>query len=603
MRKRIRQLLDRYNNQSITQKISFLFVLLFGLVFAVSSTALYMFKRGETIGVIEQGSARNSMQVSDYLTGTITLLVEEMLLLNERMVDNGHRTVYGNNPASQEERMIALNKYVNGINMLNNNFQYIHSIFIINAGNQLYMYRASNWELNPSIFPADADVLRQLQMETTKTRWTGIIPASTYFSGSSASVISFITPFFPSGGGNNIVLLNLSVSGLSDYLKKQLGENDTGILLDCGNGDYITTGGEIDALVEKSAFQSALAGLEGNSGILRHRQYVLAFQQMKPTGWKVITVTDLHKGSGSIYGYLAALIIAVVGLFSVLTVVAFTVVRMITRPLRKLSSIMEGVAAGGNLGTRFQAKYEDEIGTLARGYNEMMDRIVALTRQVVQNEKEKRDAKIRLMQMQIKPHFLYNALETARFMTEMDDPRSTEMISSIAKFYQLTLSGVSDQTSIKEEVEQLEHYLRIQSVRYSSVFTYALDIPPEILPFQIIKFTLQPLVENAIYHGLKCKIEDGKGILRVSAVFDGEDIVFQVYDNGVGMSPEQLSRLRERIQQKDALPSQHIGVYNVNRRLILSYGEEYGLTVDSQAGGFTCFTVRIPQVKRGEAHV
>lgn len=586
-----------YNNQPISFKLSLLFCLLLGIVLASSTSVLYRIKWRETRDVIRQSTVRNSMQLATSMADMTASLVEEMLLLNEYIAGQEYSAAYDGVSTSPEETAIALRKYVNGINLRNNNFQYIHSIIILYKGQHKFSYRANTWDfssqaLNHNTFKSLTDL-----SQTSQPHWTSTIDSSTYFSENSIPIVSFVTPFFPAGSRDYVVVLNLSVSGLVDQMKKHAGQND-GFILDCA-GSYITTDAAMDHLLEDEDFRSALSSPEIARQGMEFSNYMLASHPVTTTGWRVISVSNVNNSIGPAYTYLNYLLLTVLIVYLVLLIVTLSVIRMITRPLRKLSYIMERAASEQNLDIRFPVKYTDEIGTLASGYNTLMDHIIALTQQLVQTQEEKRDAQIKLLHMQIKPHFLYNTLETARFMVEMGAEQGAQMISDIAQFYKISLSGVSDYTTVQEELAHLDYYLRIQSQRYSSVFSYHIESDPTVYPVHIVKFTLQPLVENAIYHGLKCRTGEEKGHLSIRAYVEGEDVVISVEDNGVGMTQEQLANLNRRLTQEHTMPSTNIGVFNVNRRLLLSYGKGYGLHIESLRHQYTRVTVRIPKNQEG----
>lgn len=581
-----------FNNRPLFFKISSLVMVIFALLLMANSLVILQIKRSETVNALREVTVRSNLQLAEHLNRTITSLVEEMILLNRKLSESA--AYY---PARSQERAIEINRYINDLNTRNNNYQYLHSILIMQKGQPGFIYRGSDWNLTSQ---------NELPDLTTDegpltTHWTGVISDRRYFSPHNAvesSIVSFITPFFPSGNRENVTILNLSADQLAQYLQAKANDPSTCMLIDCGDGSFITSGEQTDLVLDNKDFINVLHQSYTAGGQGMYHEWLLASSPIPATGWQVTTLYDTSQVSLGPSSFFWVMSCALLGLFLLLTAVVYIVVGMITRPLRKLTAIMREVTEDERFDRRFRVRYADEIGILAQGFNRMMDRIVALSEQAARDEEEKRRAEIRLMQMQIKPHFLYNALETARFLSDLRDPRASEMITDIAQFYKLSLSGVADRVTLEEELEQLEYYLKIQRIRYASCFQYELSVDPQALCCEIVKFTLQPIVENAIYHGIKPKLSPGR--ICLSAWRQEERLMLTIWDDGVGMHTEQLQQLRDKMQLASPPMGEKIGVYNVNRRLMLCYGPAYGLRYESEPNCFTCCTITIPAVEKGE---
>ena len=207
---------------------------------------------------------------------------------------------------------------------------------------------------------------------------------------------------------------------------------------------------------------------------------------------------------------------------------------------------------------------------------------------------------MRLLQEQINPHFLYNTLDAIVWMTEAGEKqKAIQVIQELSSFFRISLSKGQSEITVRNEKEHVKNYLEIQRYRYQDILDYEIDFDEEILDYHIQKLTLQPIVENALYHGIKNK--RGGGCIKVSGKQDGEDIVFTIEDNGIGMNEEGLEKLRKLISGElvsEELVSDEqrgFGMANVEQRLEVHYGSEYGMTVDSTYGEGTTVTVRIPK--------
>lgn len=267
-------------------------------------------------------------------------------------------------------------------------------------------------------------------------------------------------------------------------------------------------------------------------------------------------------------------------------------VQSVTRPIKKLCSQARKVARG-DFTTKTKIETVDEIAVLTDSFNDMTAEIGILVEDIKKKEKNLRMTESRLMQAQINPHFLYNTLDTIMWLAEekkTDDV--VTMVNSLSEFFRTTLSKGKEYITVKEEKSHVESYLEIQQFRYQDIMDYEIDMEEEIYPYMIPKLTLQPLVENALYHGIKKK--RGRGLIRITGWKDGGRIYIKVSDNGIGMSGEALDKLRKSMYGMDIEDDEGgFGLANVNQRLQYYYGEEYGVFFESKENEGTEATVII----------
>ena len=230
----------------------------------------------------------------------------------------------------------------------------------------------------------------------------------------------------------------------------------------------------------------------------------------------------------------------------------------------------------------------------------MVKEIKILVEDIHREQENAKDAELRLLQEQINPHFLYNTLDAIIWMTEAgENQKAIQVIQELSSFFRISLSKGQREITVGNEREHIKNYLEIQRYRYQDILDYSIDFEEDILDYHIQKLTLQPIVENALYHGIKNKRGGGK--ITVTGKKDGDDIVFVVEDNGIGMNEEGLERLRKLISGEIVLDDQRgFGMANVEKRLEMLYGKEYGMTVDSRYDEGTTVTVRIPKYKKDE---
>ena len=217
-----------------------------------------------------------------------------------------------------------------------------------------------------------------------------------------------------------------------------------------------------------------------------------------------------------------------------------------------------------------------------------------LLRTQQQDYEQRRRIEIQLLQSQVNPHFLYNTLDSIRWMAVIQkSPGIEKMTRCLSSLLKNIAKGTQDKITVQEELALLHDYVEIQSVRYMEAFSFDDQVPQELYRYHIIKLTLQPLVENAIFHGIEPTGE--AGTITVSGREDGKDLLLYVTDDGAGIPADKLADLLTTERPRSHASLNGIGVYNVHRRLQMLYGTGYGLTIESEPGCGTCVTVRIPK--------
>jgi Predicted signal transduction protein with a C-terminal ATPase domain len=269
----------------------------------------------------------------------------------------------------------------------------------------------------------------------------------------------------------------------------------------------------------------------------------------------------------------------------------------LTKPIVKLGNLMEQVEKG-DLSISFNTQYEDEIGKLGSNFNSMIQRIKTLIAENSEKQKRIRTEELKALQIQINPHLLYNTMDTINWMAQAIDAQEISNICiAFSNYYRISLSRGAEMIRLADEANHIKNYLTIQKIRYDELFEYEIEMEESILDLYIIKLTLQPIVENAIGHGLKDR--DSGGLIKVIGRREGDNVVIDVLDNGNGMSQEALEDLRENVQK---VSSKGYGLSNVNERIRLYFGDEYGLDIESELNSHTRVRVTIPPVTNPEKY-
>ena len=307
-----------------------------------------------------------------------------------------------------------------------------------------------------------------------------------------------------------------------------------------------------------------------------NRQTAIAYEDMRNINRNMIIISLI----------LAAFLIAIA------TMMVTIIPHSISKPIRYLSNITKEVAQG-NLDVRAHMEHGADVKILADSLNVMIEKIQTLIDNVMLEQMRLREAELEILQMQINPHFLYNTLDTIVWLAEAGNKEAVvEMVQTLSDFFRSSLNSGKDIVSIESEIRHISSYLQIQRVRYQDILEYEISIPEEIKNCQIPKITLQPLVENALYHGIKYK--RGKGKIVVTGWIQDHMCVLSVRDDGVGMTNERLHQVRGGLTTKIEDSNDFYGLYNVNERIRLKFGGEYGLRIDSVSQEGTAVDVWLP---------
>lgn len=316
-----------------------------------------------------------------------------------------------------------------------------------------------------------------------------------------------------------------------------------------------------------------------------------SISKSRETGWTVVGVSyidDLLKNSDEtsrIY------IISAVMILLAALVLAYVLSYGITKPIMLLGDSMKEVEKGHFDHAVLEVSGQNEIARLSAAFNMMITEIKHLMEQNVEEQRQKRKSELRALQAQINPHFLYNTLDSIIWMAEWGKTKEVVlMTSSLAKLLRQSISNQNELVRVEEEVEYTRSYLTIQKMRYKDKLEYDIQVSPEVLDQKIPKLVLQPLVENAIYHGIKYK--EGKGVVRIEGQLEQKELILKISDDGIGMTGEQLSKIFEK--RETDIRKNGVGVLNVHERIQLYYGKDYGLRFFSILGEGTVVEVHIP---------
>lgn len=281
--------------------------------------------------------------------------------------------------------------------------------------------------------------------------------------------------------------------------------------------------------------------------------------------------------------------------FSVLA--AWIISASIYIPIKKLHNVTATIT-GNDLQALVTTHNVDEITELGISFNIMIGQIRELLNAKISEQENLQKAELRALQAQINPHFLYNTLDTIVWMAESNkSDQVIDIVKALASFFRIALSKGKDWIPLRQEVEHVRSYLTIQKMRYRDILDYEIDVEEALLDSTILKLTLQPLVENALYHGIKTKRDGGKIVVQARRLED-DKVLLRVCDDGVGFTPYKLAQIQEVLAEDSGEITRGddgFGLENVHRRIQLYYGKQYGLSLQSHYRGGTQVSVMIPQ--------
>lgn len=327
------------------------------------------------------------------------------------------------------------------------------------------------------------------------------------------------------------------------------------------------------------------------------RKYMTLTSVIKGTGWSMMTLVPYASFTMAVTSLVKTLLAASLLILALAYLVSKPIAYTITKRIDLLCRYMQKTKDGA-LVEASEAIYKDEIGILYENYNFMISRIRNLLSENYKMGIELKSAEFKALQSQINPHFLYNTLDMISWLSYQNKPEEiSAVVYALAKFYKISLNKGSYIVPISDEINHVTYYMKIQDMRFSGNIHFVTDIPPELLQFSIPKITLQPIVENALFHGILEK-KDKAGTITLSGKLKGEDLCLTIEDDGMGIISEQLNLLLAPmdIDTPSKSGGSHYGLRNIDKRIKFQYGEKYGLSFESVPGTGTKVHILLPAV-------
>lgn len=579
---------QKARNLSLKYKVAFM-TLLVAIIPMVVLSSLMLFFYGRAMLVRGNRQIEENIRImSDRID---SVLKNGELCSNELTIEFG--SLYNDRSMKQVTRDNKITSQLSQSRLIYNG---ISSIVFIDEEGHFYVTDPSMSDLEEGI--KASEYMEILRDANGKTRLLGV--EGNLMNRKEKQVVTLGKHVINIVTGSSIGYLFVNMD--QDYLvESSLSEISYYFLYDT-KGYCVSESSNSDPVYDDKDLQDSL--FQRKAGLYRYggETYLTARSTLPSYQWILVGMTNMDRFN--VTGRDLALILFITGgITAILLVLAVAVyTSMITRPLRKLHDGAEQIAEG-DLNFRFHFKTKDEIGRLSRIFNYMTEKNRELLIRVDEEAKKKREYELALIQEQVKPHFLYNTLDIVIMLIEMNRSREAARVTQkLAAYYKNTLSGSEEIVRVEREIDIIRDYLDLQTMRYGDKFSYEIEVPEETYPALIPKMTLQPLVENALYHGLKN--QETWGTIRILGSLDmnSQEVVLRVEDDGVGIPEEKRCALnREMAGYEEAGQGEenegggsHFGLYSAAHRIRLYFGEDYGITLEAGKEKGTEVVIKIP---------
>ena len=374
--------------------------------------------------------------------------------------------------------------------------------------------------------------------------------------------------------------------------QSDLGENGHIAIFD---RDYNVVYSSLPELIDEDLIETKNLVL-GSAGVtINHQSFNLYISTITNTGWKVSVFTNNSQIYSVLYNFIIIVIITILLLSILYIFIVYVIVKQVTYPLYRLQAEMNKVKdLNYDVNRSKLKKGSKEIIQLDATFNEMMRRIRYLADKLLQEQENQRKSELKALQNQINPHFLYNTLDSIIYMIDKgENQKAEEMIVALSKFFRISISRGKAIIPLKDEVEHVRNYLLIQKIRFGDQFTYSINVDPSLYQYSCIKLILQPLVENAIEHGLNDNESGGQ--IEIIGTQNESYIILKIKDNGYGISEDKLEQIYKSFH--DDSIHQGVGLKNVYQRIKIYYGDEADIKIDSLFDEGTIISIYIPKKK------
>lgn len=595
MKKIIGKLTRIYKDMSIKKKILFIFyiqvtipLILIGFMsYKISSDIIYK----KSVAYTQNTLHTIELRLNDFVNNLI--MVSQDFLYDKKIYDIISNNKSDLSPLTEYENETEIN---NTLKKIVFSRQEIQSICIISNGN---FYSADNNSRKISIKEAISAVKDDIHVKARSNMGKAIwfVEAKDNL----AENIYFARTIYNKDNFKEIGLMVIMFK--KDHLQTLFNDLSTvdipKIAIISSENELIASRDQSIDYIFEPEIQNHITGSRG-AFIDRQEEALVSYVSVQEPSWRIITyisLNQLYKEINLLRNWIIILSVISVSLLSIFgLLISFDLISPINRLVKGMKKIQKGQWVVNMAEDR-----GDELGFLSKTFNEMTKEIDHLVNRIYREQLTRKDAEIKALQSQINPHFLFNTLESINWMAQLNNvPEISETVAALSSLMEASIGRDDRMITIEEEFSYIDNYILILKKRFEDRITLEKNIQKEVMDVKIPRLLIQPLIENAVYHGLEGS--RNKGIIRLNARILGDDVLIEVIDNGLGIEKEELEIINEKLSMDNETyfrsmenkQRKSIGIENVNRRIKLLYGEEYTLRLESIPGEYTKVIVRIP---------
>lgn len=453
---------------------------------------------------------------------------------------------------------------------------------------------------------AETQVFKTL-LSSPELEWIGIINDPFYKNFQDAPIIPIVRPIYNTFGTNAVgwVYLSVSTDVITSYLKSFPLPNDSRLYVTMGDKFYLVGGGHFREMEPDFTVlsQDHIKDVDAGTLIQKIRMdsgetETLITHSLGQEGWYLHQILSKEQLIQQRQFYLLLIAAICISILSLGLFMVCSLSRTINQPVSKIRKKINEIARG-DFSRDDSIEWEHELGDIGKGINSLSLDVVNLMEKRIADEKQKKDLEYQILQSQINPHFLYNTLNSIKWMATIQGSMGiAEMTTALARLLKQVAKGSSAMIPLEEELNLVKDYFLIQQYRYGGSISIEYNIQsPKLYQCRIHRFSLQPIVENAMFHGIEPKGAAGKILVDARLITDRgkENLLVSITDNGVGMSLESIEKvLHQKPSKNRADFFRQVGIANVNQRIQHEFGESYGISIDSQLGCYTTMSILIP---------
>lgn len=579
------------NDLSIKKLTLLIFIIMYVLFFIVTTLNLYSYSEYEfakTEKLIKNFNISLTKQINQKID-TVLDVSKYPLIIPE--IDTVNKILQSDKPYSIDEynyllylcdMMLIQNESVNGA--------YIYNL----TGTGVYTSRNNSNDIlkNPSLEKWFIDAVNS-PSQTSVTDNIDVSNIFKYTDSSDTKLIAITRKIIDlkTQKITGILLLTLPTDSILSLLKGDIPFNNQVISLYDSSGNLITSTAPNKTLDQYQKYIDKINPSPNIEYINDNLQHIICYNNLLPYKWTLITSISKNDAYHISSLYIILFVSNLIFCLILFIIIYIFFLRRIFQPIEHLIENMSS-RVERNLSYSFKYNKNDEIGILVNSYNDMKNRINNLININYKSKIEQKELELKQLQNQINPHFIYNTLESIHMMAEInDDPETSTMAEYFGTIIRYSMNRRINTVKLKEEIAIIENYIYLQRIRFDTLFTIENLVNDDVLECEIIKMIIQPLIENSIYHGLSECSGDGKIIIQ--ALHIDNNLVITISDNGIGIEEKRLRSLNDYINGKNE-SFNGIALRNINRRLKLHYGNDYGLEVFSVLGKGTSMTLTLP---------